>query len=278
MFSYFFDINLVVDLIQTIASIAVIIDCIEVLIERYQYTSRGIFSLEIIRMYKKWMLNRYLDLFFNFLFGYPNYILLIILQLVIGVLVISQIFINISMFLILFIFIILLLSHIRNHLVMSVSDQLQVIIFAVLLVFYLSPFNPIVQKTAIFFICFQSLLSYFMAGLAKLSSSAWKNGTAIKDIMNTESFGNKSFAKILIDKPFISKLVCWCVIIFECSFPVLIFTGLQTTFFLIILGILFHLSISIFMRFNSFFWSFIATYPALLYISVEIQNFIRSIS
>jgi len=52
MFSYFFDINLVVDLIQTIASIAVIIDCIEVLIERYQYTSRGIFSLEIIRMYK----------------------------------------------------------------------------------------------------------------------------------------------------------------------------------------------------------------------------------
>jgi len=74
MFSYFFDINLVVDLIQTIASIAVIIDCIEVLIERYQYTSRGIFSLEIIRMYKKWMLNRFLDLFFNFLFGYPNLI------------------------------------------------------------------------------------------------------------------------------------------------------------------------------------------------------------
>src|SRR3954471_14043839 len=119
MISYFFDINLVVDMIQTIASIAVIIDCIEVIIERYQYSSKGIFNFEFSRMNKKWMLHRYLDRFFNILFGYPNYILLIIVQLVVGVLVISQIFINFSIFLILIIFIILLLSHVRNHLGMS---------------------------------------------------------------------------------------------------------------------------------------------------------------
>jgi hypothetical protein len=278
MISYFFDINLVVDMIQTIASIAVIIDCIEVIIERYQYSSKGIFNFEFSRMNKKWMLHRYLDRFFNILFGYPNYILLIIVQLVVGVLVISQIFINFSIFLILIIFIILLLSHVRNHLGMSGADQMQVIIFTCLLVFYLSPSNSIVQKLAIFFICFQSLLSYFVSGLAKLSSSTWKNGTAITDIMNTESFGNKVFAKILIDKPSLSKLVCWCIILFECSFPMLIYTGLYTASFFIIFGILFHLSIAILMRFNSFFWSFIATYPALLYLATEIQNVIRSIS
>ena len=37
MSSYLFDINLVVDLILTIASIAVIIDALEIIVERRQY-------------------------------------------------------------------------------------------------------------------------------------------------------------------------------------------------------------------------------------------------
>jgi uncharacterized membrane protein len=35
---------------------------------------------------------------------------------------------------------------------------------------------------------------------------------------------------------------------------------------------LFHLLLAILMRFNSFLWSFIATYPALLFFASEFQN------
>jgi hypothetical protein len=81
----------------------------------------------------------------------------------------------------------------------------------------------------------------------------------------------------LFKKPQLSKLVCWCIIIFECVFPILIFTGIQSTVFFILVGMIFHFSISIFMRLNSFFWSFIATYPALLFFAAEFQNFVGSI-
>jgi hypothetical protein len=264
--------HLIVDLIQTIASIAVVIDAIEIIIERHQYSSRGIFNFEVLRTDKTWMLNKRLNPIFRILFDYPNFIFLISIQLVTAVLIVSHIFTNLSVYFVLIILSIHLLTHIRNRYGMNGSDQLQVIIFASLLIFYLNPDDILVQKFSIYFIGFQSLLSYFMAGLAKLVSPTWRDGNAISGIMNTESFGNRLIAKILIDKPLLSKLICWGVIIFESIFPIFIFGGIYTTYIFIIMGILFHLLLAILMRFNSFLWSFIATYPALLFFASEFQN------
>jgi hypothetical protein len=44
--------------------------------------------------------------------------------------------------------------------------------------------------------------------------------------------------------------------------------------FVLLNGILFHRSTAILMRFNSFLWSFIATYPSLFFFAFEFQNFI----
>jgi hypothetical protein len=277
MSSYLFDINLVVDLILTIASIAVIIDALEIIVERRQYSSSGIYNFEVLRTSKRWMLNRWMAPIFNMLFKYPNYIFLVSIQLAVATLVISHLFTNLSLFFVILILLVHLLSHFRNYYGIDGSDQLQIIIFASLVVFYAASSDPIIQKFSVFFLCFQSLLSYFMSGLAKLVSPVWREGAAIVGIINTESFGNKRLAQILINSPMLSKLICWWVIIFECVFPILIFTGIQTAYFFIMFGIIFHLSTAIFMRFNSFFWSFIGTYPALLFFAVEFQNFIESI-
>jgi hypothetical protein len=272
-----FDLSVIIDLIQTLASTAVIVDAIEIIVERHQYSSNGIYNFEILRLYKRWMRSKWIGSIFNILFNYPNFIFLISIQLVAAILVISHVFTNISSTFIIIILLIHLLSHIRNQYGMDGSDQLQVIIFASLMMYYATA-DPIIQKSSIFFLCFQSLLSYFMSGLAKLVSPVWRDGTAIAGIINTESFGNKVFAKILINRPSLSKLICWMVIIFECVFPILIFNGIPNTIFFIISGIIFHLSIAIFMRLNSFFWSFIATYPALLFFAEEFQNFIRNVN
>jgi hypothetical protein len=273
---YLFDIHLIVDLIQTIASIAVIIDAIEIIIERNHYSSDGIFNFEVLRSYKRWMTNGKVVSIYNIILNYPNYIFLVFIQLIVAILVISHLFTNLSLFFIMIILLIHLLSHLRNQYGVDGSDQIQVIIFASLLAFYATS-DPIVQKFSIFFLCFQSFLLYFMSGLAKLSSPAWRGGEAIAGIINTESFGNRVLSQILFNRPLLSKLICWCVIIFECAFPILIFTGIQSTVFFILVGMIFHFSISIFMRLNSFFWSFIATYPALLFFAAEFQNFVGSI-
>jgi hypothetical protein len=278
MSSYVYDINLIVDLIQTIASIAVILDSIEIIIERHQYSSRGVFNFEVLGTYKKWMLSKKVKPILDTLFKYPNFIFLVSIQLVSAILILSHLFVNFSILFVTVILVIHLLSHVRNHYGMNGSDQLQVIIFISLFVYYIFPFDPIVQKFSIFFLCFQSLLSYFMAGLAKLVSPMWRNGIAIAGIMNTEIFGNKIFAQILIKNSLVSKIICWWVIIFECIFPLLIFTGIQSAVIFTIIGTVFHLSLAVFMRFNSFFWSFVATYPALLFFATEFQSLIQSFS
>jgi hypothetical protein len=221
-------------------------------------------------------MNRGTGHIYNILFKYPNYIFLVSLQLVVAILVISHLFTNFSLFFVMIVLLVHLLSHLRNPYGVDGSDQMQVIIFASLVVFYTAPSDSMIQKFSISFLCFQSLLSYFMSGLAKIVSPVWRDGTAIVGIMNTESFGNKGLALILINNPMLSKIVCWWVIIFECIFPFLIFTGIQTAYFFILCGIIFHLSTAVFMRFNSFFWSFIATYPALLFFASEFQNLIES--
>ncbi len=270
---YFFDINLVVDLIQSLASIAVIIDAIEIIVERHQYSSRGIYNFETLRIYRKWMMNKWIAPIYNILFNYPNYIFLAFIQLVVSILMVSHLFANLSLWFIIIILLILLLSHLRNQYGLDGADQLQVIVFASLVAFYITT-DPIIQKFSIFFVCFQSLLAYFIAGLAKLISPIWRGGMAITNIINTESYGNKVLAQLLIKKPLLSKMMCWGVIILESLCPILIFSGMQTTIIFIICGTIFHLSIAIFMRLNSFFWTFISTYPALLFFDAQFQNYL----
>ena len=134
-----------------------------------------------------------------------------------------------------------------------------------------------VKQFSIFFICFQALLSYFTSGFAKLVSPIWRGGEAMIGIVDTVSYGNKVFARLLVKNATLSKLLCWSVIIFECAFPLLAFTGVQTTIIFIVTGIIFHLSIAIFMRLNNFFWTFIATYPAILFFANSFQIFIASL-
>jgi hypothetical protein len=253
-----------------LASITVIIDAIEIIFERHQYGPNGIYNFAILRTYRKWMMTPWIANILNILFNYPHYIYLVSIQLIAGVLIVSHLFTNLSLPLVLVILLIHLLSHLRNQYGLDGSDQMQVIIFASLVAFYASP-SLIVKQFSIFFICFQVLLSYFTSGFAKLVSPVWRNGTAISGILNTVSYGIKPIAKILVTNPTLSKLICWSVITFECAFPVLVFTGVKPTIIFIITGIVFHLSIAVFMRLNAFFWSFVATYPAVLFFAYNFQ-------
>ena len=153
---------------------------------------------------------------------------------------------------------------------------MQVIIFASLVAFYLSPIF-IVKQFVIFFICFQVLLSYFTSGFAKFVSPVWRNGSAISGILNTISYGVRPVARILVNNANLSKLICWSVIIFECAFPLLVFTGVKPTIIFITTGVVFHLSIALSMRLNSFFWSFVATYPAVLYFAYQFHKWAATI-
>jgi hypothetical protein len=176
----------------------------------------------------------------------------------------------------LFLFLILvirLLSALRNPYSLDGADQMQVIILASLTFFSLSS-DPLVKRCCICFICFQALLCYLTAGVVKVRSSIWRSGTAISNILQISRFRNEAFAQILRKRPLLSKCLCWSVIMFDCLFPLFVFTGVRTCLFILGAGILFHLAIAFVMGLHSFFWSFIATYPAILFVANTSQLFL----
>jgi hypothetical protein len=60
--------------------------------------------------------------------------------------------------------------------------------------------------------------------------------------------------------------------VFECALPLLVFAGVRPCLLFIAAGMLFHFSTAIFMGLNDFFWSFVATYPALLFVASTVQT------
>jgi len=114
-------------------------------------------------------------------------------------------------------------------------------------------------------------LAYFVSGYFKLVSPQWRNGQAIFDVLNTETFGRPNMAELIQDKTNLQKTVTWCTLVFELMFPLVLFTPYPVVYIFFLGGVLLHGGIALVMGLNSFFWAFIATYPALWICSLQLQ-------
>src|SRR5208337_1533905 len=113
------------------------------------------------------------------------------------------------------------------------------------------------------FVAAQSGLSYIIAGTSKLSSTAWRDGTALTGIFSTDIYGCQPIYKLLVRHPAISRFAAWS---FECSFVGLCLLGPRCAVLAIALGVLFHLGTAVSMGLNTFLASFIAAYPAVWFV------------
>jgi hypothetical protein len=127
--------------------------------------------------------------------------------------------------------------------------------------------TPSVQCVAAFFIAMQSCLAYFSAGMAKLLSSVWRSGDALRCIVNTSTHGSQWLVELLTRYPRFSAMVNWGLILAELAFPaVLIAPRGGACFFLLGVGLLFHVSNAVVMGLNNFIWAFLATYPCIYFL------------
>jgi hypothetical protein len=117
----------------------------------------------------------------------------------------------------------------------------------------------------LWFIAGQSALAYLTAGVAKLASPVWRSGRALPEILRTEAYGNTAAYVLVKDKAALAALGTRSVIVFECLFPLALLGNPVVTATLIVSGVLFHAMNVAVMRLHTFFWSFIATYPAVVY-------------
>lgn len=107
------------------------------------------------------------------------------------------------------------------------------------------------------------IYSYVSSGLKKLRRKSWRDGTALKNFLNSPHYEMTPTIQLLIRH---SLIASWAVILFEVSFPL----SLIWPHAYIAIGILFHLGNAYAFGLNRFFWTWICAYPALAYAALQL--------
>jgi hypothetical protein len=159
-----------------------------------------------------------------------------------------------------------LLLHYRNHFGFDGSDQMRLLVWIPLGFFSVTE-SVSVQWVCIAFVAAQAILAYLAAGVAKMVSSIWRSGLAVGLILRTETYGSMTVSRV-VDRYRLSKPLSWMTILFECAGPALVLIGPRGALAFIGIGLAFHLTIAYAMGLNTFVWSFAATYPAIVAVSI----------
>lgn len=191
-------------------TLSIIITSLEYLAIGKEFSEKGVFSWKILstsESFQRNVLFKKLD----FLFDYKAVIFLHLLKLL-GVILffISSNYIIKSVS-ITTVTLCLTIFSIRNIFGNDGADQMQFIIsISLFFAFYCD--NEFVYKISLWFIAIQSIISYVIAGIAKLSSKKWRTGKAVLQIMNTRTFGNQKIANVLSSAPnYINMILNWLI-------------------------------------------------------------------
>ncbi|HEY3820174.1 MAG TPA: hypothetical protein VGL81_23580 [Polyangiaceae bacterium] len=117
----------------------------------------------------------------------------------------------------------------------------------------------------LWFLCAQACLAYASAGVAKLISRAWRDGTALQGVMRTASYGSRSLHGFLSRRYALCVALSWGVMLFEAAFPLVVVLPRPVVYAFLVGGMFLHQSIAVAMRLNVFVWAFLAPYPAILF-------------
>jgi hypothetical protein len=120
---------------------------------------------------------------------------------------------------------------------------------------------------ALIYIGVQSTLSYVIAGAAKALRRRWRSGEALPSFVRSSSpYDVPQLFATLFENRFRAQAASWALILFELSLVPALFDSKSLQLW-ILCAIAFHALNFVAFGLNRFWWIWIATYPALLYLS-----------
>jgi hypothetical protein len=166
-----------------------------------------------------------------------------------------------------------LLLAIRNPIGGDGADQMSAITSIALLITFIFR-DPKIAAVSLYFIAAQSIISYVIAGTAKMLSKKWRSGAAVFQIMNTESYGSERIAFYLHrSSPVVSAVLSWNVMLIEGLFFTVLILPYPYCLVFLAWGLFFHAYNAIVMGLNNFFWVFLSTYPAIIYSNIALHHY-----
>jgi len=118
-------------------------------------------------------------------------------------------------------------------------------------------------RAALWYVTVQTLSSYFVSGWVKLLRPEWRNGSALPAFLDSGVYGPLP-AQSLFRKPAIARAICWGFTVWEDCFP-LALLNVKLAMLLCASAVLFHFLVFWFFGLNRFFWSWLATFPAIIF-------------
>jgi hypothetical protein len=259
-------------LIIRLFAFGITISSLEYLTTLQMYSENGIFSWEVSKLTPKILKSSLHSDRLNFLFGKYAIFTLTVFRLISAVYLFICPISAATVYLIAILAFFALYIDFRDAVGKDGSDQMNKIISLTLFITFVSHDKDI-AVLGLYFIACQAVLSYLIAGIAKLVSRKWTSGIAIQQIMNTETYGNRPIAMYLFSASHATNLAAnWNIIIVECLFPSCLVIGYPYMWVFIIWGLLFHLYNAVFMGLNGFLWAFLATYPAIFFVNFDLYH------
>jgi len=151
------------------------------------------------------------------------------------------------------------------------AEQMATLVLFAIFIAVLPSLSKTAITLAVWFIGSQSILSYATAGIAKAISPTWRAGVGISLIMGSEAHGQPFISVVLARFPVFAKLLCWLVVLFECTFPLVLLAPEAITISMLLIGFVFHLGCAISMGLNAFLFAFPGTYVCVAYIAQQMS-------
>ncbi len=153
------------------------------------------------------------------------------------------------------------------------SDQMLAIISVACAISLLLRFGDGVPEAGLYFIGSQACLAYSAAGIAKLTSPYWRSGLAIQGVLQTRTHGTRRLT-VVQRSASLARVLCWVTISFETAFVVAPILPPLPLLALLTAAALFHVGTALVMGLNGFVWSFVATYPAIVFLNQAVRGFL----
>lgn len=147
------------------------------------------------------------------------------------------------------------------------ADKMGLLILTCLTIARLTPDHW--AELALAYLAAQLILSYFISGQIKIINPEWRSGCALSDVFAYSAYPVSESLRAFPHKPRLTFTASWAVMLFEVIFPLTFFHP-TALYIALTTAALFHLSNACFFGLNRFFWTWIAAYPALIWLQTRL--------
>lgn len=261
-----------VAIIVRMVGMGTILASAELLSLRKDWGNKGLFSWAVIRTcYPSAMRNGSIA-FLDAVCGEPQYVCLLAFEMLCGFVLLLNLLPNYKPYFLLAILFVHFITFLRD-LGTDGADQMQTILLISLACYYATP-DPIVKKAAVWFVALQAILAYFTAGIAKFWSSSWLKGTVLRESF-TLALASETIYNLLPSNARIRQLMCWSVMAYECSFPLVMVLNPALCIAFLGAGVMLHLTNAFSLGLPRFLFTFVAAYPAIWLLSGDVHALLR---